>query len=172
MYHNPLTGNLDDKIYSKYQKIGGIIKKHNADQGKLIPILQDVQNIYNYLPEPALFFIAYSLGINPSHVFGVVTFYANFSLEKKGKYVFKICDGTACHVKGSNDLNNKLRKTLNIKEGESTSHDSLFSLEVVSCLGACGLAPAMFVDDIFYGQLSEEKIDCIINDIKNNEVAE
>jgi NADH-quinone oxidoreductase subunit E len=146
-----------------------ILKKYNNDKSRLIPILQAVQNEYRYLPTEVLTFLATSLGIPPAQVYGVATFYGHFTLEPKGKYIIRVCDGTACHVKKSTSLLDVLRRRLNLDEKRKTTPDMLFTLETVSCLGACGLAPVMVVNEDVYGQLTPEKAEEIIDGIARME---
>lgn len=109
------------------------------------------------------------MNISPSRVFGVATFYENFSLEPKGKYVIRICDGTACHVKNSTALLNAITKKLGLKEGRRTTEDLLFTIETVSCLGACGLAPVMVVNEEVHGNVTPEKAEQIVEEIIKKE---
>lgn len=109
------------------------------------------------------------MGISPARVFGVATFYSLFTLKPKGKYHIRVCNGTACHVKRSMDLHNALQKKLNLRDEKNTTDDMLFTLETVNCLGACGLAPAMVVNEEVYGQLTPERANEIIDDIINAE---
>ena len=153
----------------KFEKVWEIIDQNGRDASRLIPILQAVQAEYRYLPEEILTFIATSVGISPARVFGVATFYSLFTLKPKGKYHIRVCNGTACHVKRSMDLHNTLHKKLNLKDGKDTTDDMLFTLETVNCLGACGLAPAMVVNEEVYGQLTPERATEIIDDIINAE---
>ncbi len=140
-----------------FKRICGILERHGRNPAKLVPILQDVQEEYRYLPREAMNFVATSLGIPPSRVFGVATFYSHFALEPKGRHVIKLCDGTACHVKKSTPILEALRGRLGLSEEVKTTKDMLFTVETVSCLGACGLAPVMLVDEKVYGQTSPEK---------------
>lgn len=135
-----------------------IIESHGKDRSKLIPILQAVQEAYRYLPEDVLAFIAGTLDISPARVYGVVTFFSHFTMEPKGKHVLKVCDGTACHVRGSSGLIDAIRAALKLEEGNSTTADMLFTLETVSCLGACGLAPVMLVNDTVHAQMTPAKV--------------
>jgi len=155
--------------YGKFETICQILKKNSFDKSKLIPILQDVQEEYKYLPEEILAFISSSLGISPARVYGVATFFAHFTLELKGKYVIKICDGTACHVKKSNSLINTLKYKLKLKENERSTKNMLFTVETVSCLGACGLAPVLLVGEEVYGQMTPDKLVKLIEDIMKRE---
>ena len=133
-------------------QINEIIKKYDLKKSSLISILQDIQDQYRYLPENVLMYVSVIMDIPTSNVFGVATFYENFSLEPKGKYIIKICDGTACHVRKSIPILEALRKKLNLSEEKNTTDDLLFTLETVSCLGACGLAPVITINDDVYGK--------------------
>ncbi len=143
--------------------------QNDRNPARLIPILQAVQAEYRYLPEEILTFIATSLGISPAKVFGVATFYSLFTLKPKGKYVVRICDGTACHVKGAMNLHTAIREKLKLAAGKDTTPDMLFTLETVNCLGACGLAPAMVVNEEVFGQLTPERAASIIDDVIRKE---
>lgn len=149
----------------KFERVLEIVDQNGRSSGRLIPILQAVQAEYRYLPEEVLTFVATSLGISPARVYGVATFYSLFTLKPKGKYLIRVCDGTACHVKRSMDLHDALGKKLGLAEGEDTTRDMLFTLETVNCLGACGLAPAMVVNEEVYGQLTPERATEIVSDI-------
>jgi len=149
----------------KFERVCQIVDQNGGNPSRLIPILQAVQTEYRYLPEEILTFVATSLGLSPAKVFGVATFYSLFTLKPKGKYLIRICDGTACHVKGSMNLYEVLSKKLNLDDGKDTTPDMLFTLEKVNCIGACGLAPAMMINDEVYGQLTNEKTNAIIDRI-------
>lgn len=152
-----------------FQKVCDILESYDYEESKIIPILQKVQKEYKYLPEEVMNYIATSLGVTPARVFGVASFYSHFALEPKGKYIIKVCDGTACHVKGSRDLYNTLKDLLSLGEDESTTQDMLFTVETVSCLGACGLAPVMTVNEEVYGKVDSEKAAQIIESYKERE---
>ena len=140
-------------------KLDEIIESYGGKKSNLIAILQKVQEKYRYLPEEAMIYIGTKMeGLSPATVFGVATFYAQFSLEPKGKYEIKVCDGTACHVRGSMPVLNAIRAKLNIPAGQLTSDNGLFSLETVSCLGACGLAPVVVINDKVYPQMTSDAI--------------
>jgi NADH-quinone oxidoreductase subunit E len=149
----------------KFQRVCEIVDENGRNPSRLIPILQAVQAEYRFLPEEILAFVATSLGISPAHVFGVATFYSLFTLKPKGKYVIRVCNGTACHVKGSMDIQDIIRKKLRLSKDEDSTPDMLFTLEVVNCLGACGLAPAMVVNDEVYGGLTSARAETILADI-------
>ena len=151
-------------------KLDEIINKYEGKKSNLIAILQSVQEVYRYLPEDAMIYIGTKMeGLSPATVFGVATFYAQFSLEPKGKYEIRVCDGTACHVRGSMPVLNAIRNKLNLKEGKVTSDDGLFSLEIVSCLGACGLAPVCVVNDKVYPQMTSDAISTILDTLLKEE---
>ena len=144
-------------------KLDQIISSFDYKKSNLIAILQKVQEVYRYLPEEALIYIGTKIeGLSPATVFGVATFYAQFSLEPKGKYEIKVCDGTACHVRGSMPVLNAIRAKLNMPEGQLTSDNGLFSLETVSCLGACGLAPVVVINDKVYPQMTSDAITIVL----------
>ena len=141
----------------QFGKVCEILDRYGRDPAKLIPILQAVQEEYRYLPQEILAFVATSLDLPPARVYGVATFYAHFTLVPKGKHVVRVCDGTACHVKGSMHIYDALRERLNLAANAATTPDLLFTVETVSCLGACGLAPVMVIDHKVYGQVTQAK---------------
>jgi NADH-quinone oxidoreductase subunit E len=153
----------------RFERVCEIVDRNGRNSARLIPILQAVQEEYRYLPEEVLAFVATSLGISPARVFGVATFYSLFTLKPKGKYVVRVCDGTACHVKQSMDLHDAILKKLKLGPGKDSTADMLFTVETVNCLGACGLAPAMVVNDEVYGQLTPERASGIIDEIISKE---
>ena len=142
-----------------------ILEKNNYDRSRLIPILQQIQEKYHYLSKDLISYVATSVGVAPSKVYGVATFYAHFSLEPKGKHIFKLCDGTACHVKKSHGILEVLYKKLGLSKDKKTTDDMMFTVETVSCLGACGLAPVMLVDEHVYGQVTPEQAEEIVDQI-------
>ncbi len=145
-------------------KLDEIIQSYDCKKSNLIAILQKVQEVYRYLPEDALIYIGTKIeGLSPATVFGVATFYAQFSLEPKGKYEIKVCDGTACHVRGSMPVLTAIRAKLNIPTGQLTSDNGLFSLETVSCLGACGLAPVVVINGKVYPQMTSDAITIVLD---------
>ena len=151
-------------------KLDEIIQSYDCKKSNLIAILQKVQEVYRYLPEEALIYIGTKIeGLSPATVFGVATFYAQFSLEPKGKYEIKVCDGTACHVRGSMPVLNAIRAKLNMPEGQLTSENGLFSLETVSCLGACGLAPVVVINEKVYPQMTSDAITIVLDTLMKEE---
>jgi NADH-quinone oxidoreductase subunit E len=153
----------------KLEKVCQILEQNNRDPGRLITILQAVQEEYRYLPEEILTFVATSLNLTPARVYGVATFYSHFTLKPKGKYIIRVCDGTACHVKRSTALLEALCLRLELKGNIMTTPDMLFTVETVSCLGACGLAPVIVVNDEVYGQMTPEKAVAVIDEIIKKE---
>ena len=140
----------------KFSQVCEILDKNGRDKAKLVPILQQVQDFYRYLPEEVLAFIATSLDLPPAHVYGVATFYAHFALEPKGKHIIRVCDGTACHVRGSKPILAALYQRLKVTPEKPTSADMLFTVEAVSCLGACGLAPVLLINEDVHGKVTPE----------------
>ena len=132
----------------------------------LIPILQDIQAEYRYLPKELLSYVAEKIGVTETHAYSVATFYENFSFEAKGKYVIKVCDGTACHVRHSTPVLEALWKELGLSKKKHTTDDMLFTVETVSCLGACGLAPTMMVNEQVYPSMTPEKAMAVIQELR------
>jgi NADH-quinone oxidoreductase subunit E len=155
----------------KFRKVCDILNRYHYRPSGLIPILQAVQHEYQYLPEEVLTFVATSLDVPPARVFGVATFYAHFALEPKGKHVIRICDGTACHVKHSLPILSAVHEKLGTSEKRKTSGDALFTVETVACLGACGLAPVLVIDEQVYGGMTPERAVALVDEIKAQESA-
>lgn len=153
-----------------FQKAEEILTAYGHKPSSLIAIMQDVQSEYRYLPQSILEYIAKGLDLSIAKVFSVATFYENFSLEPKGKYVIRICDGTACHVRKSIPILNALRKELGLSDKKHTTDDMLFTVETVSCLGACGLAPVLTVNDKVHSKMTPEKAIALLNDLKEGKL--
>ena len=151
------------------EKVLSILAVHENNAANLIAILQDVQAEYNYLSEANLTLIADTLDISVSRVYSVATFYENFSLEAKGKHIIKVCAGTACHVRKSGPIYDAVYEYLGLSGKKKTSDDGLFTLETVSCLGACGLAPVMMVNDEVHSTMTPDKATELINKIRGEE---
>jgi NADH-quinone oxidoreductase subunit E len=134
-----------------------VLEKHRGQKGALIPILQQVQGLYGYLPRPALDLLSRQLRVPMSRIYGVATFYSQFYLERRGRHILKVCDGTACHVKGTPALLNAVREEYGVEPGQTTK-DYELSLEVVYCLGSCALAPVAVLDSQVMGQLHRETL--------------
>lgn len=143
-------------------KLLEIIAKHKGKRGALMPIMQEAQDLYGYLPYQVQKIISDETGIPIEKIYGVATFYAQFSMSPKGKYVISVCLGTACYVKGSGAILEKVEKILNIKDGECTA-DGKFSIETCRCVGACGLAPVMIVGGDVYGKVTPDMVQGILD---------
>lgn len=139
-----------------------VIEKHKDMPGALLPVLQEAQGIYGYLPIEVQKMVAEGLSISLSEVYGVATFYSQFSLTPKGEHRISVCLGTACYVKGADKILQALEEKLGIKSGECTP-DGLFSIDSCRCVGACGLAPVMMIDDEVYGKMTVDQIDSILD---------
>ena len=149
-----------------YDKADAIIESHGAVEASLIPIIQDIQSEYRYLPPELLSYVADKIGITEAKAFSVATFYENFSFEAKGKYVIKVCDGTACHVRKSMPVLEALWKELGLSRKKHTTDDMMFTVETVSCLGACGLAPTMMVNEEVHPSMTPEKALAVIEELR------
>lgn len=147
-----------------FKQVDEILRSFDYDKSNLIAILQKIQAVYKYLPEEVITYVGDRVdGLSPATVYGVATFYAQFSLEPKGKYEIKVCDGTACHVRGSMPVLEEIKKKIPLEKGKMTTKDGLFSIETVSCLGACGLAPAVVINEKVYPQMTPEAISIVID---------
>ena len=149
-----------------------ILEKYSYDETRTIAILQDVQAVYRYLPETALCYIAEKIGISEAQIYGVATFYENFSLHDKGKYVIKCCNGTACHVRRSDEIQAALYEATGMSPDDHVSRDGLFTIERVACLGACSLAPACTVNGEVYASMTPDKMRKLIAKIREVESSE
>lgn len=145
-----------------WNKIGAVIDKHRGKKWALIPLLQEIQEVCGYIPPESIEPVAEALHLSPAQVQGVITFYAGFTLKPKGKFVLRICRGTACHVKGGRGILRLMKRELGLQEGE-TSSDYQFTLETVACLGACFLAPTMMVNRTYFGKLSPPKVTSVLS---------
>jgi len=144
------------------QKLLEVIAQNKDLPGALLPVLHEAQEIYGYLPIEVQQMVADGLGVSLSEVYGVATFYSRFSLTPKGKHKISVCLGTACYVKGSDKILAEVEKKLGIKSGECTP-DGLFSIDSCRCVGACGLAPVMMIDEEVYGKLTPENVGAILD---------
>ncbi len=149
------------------RKLKEVIAAHKEQPGGLMPVLQQAQEIYGYLPIEVQTMIAEGLGLSLSDVYGVATFYSQFSLSPKGENRISVCLGTACYVKGADKILAALEEKLGIKVGECTD-DGIFSLDSTRCIGACGLAPVMMINDDVYGKLTVEQLDDILKKYKSS----
>lgn len=155
-----MTENFDFSI------VDSILDKNGYNQQAVISILQDVQEHYHYLPREVFPYLAGKLNMSEARIYSIATFYENFSLEPKGKYIIKICDGTACHVRKSIPILERLRSELKLSEHKKTTDDLNFTLETVSCLGACGLAPVLTVNDVVYPEMTPDKASALLKQFK------
>lgn len=150
------------------EKVKKIITKYKGKKDTLIPLLQEVQKEFNYVPKEAIDLIAKEMDMFPVNIYGVVTFYSMFKLDPPGKHIIKLCQGTACHVMGGKEILDYLENDFGIKVGQTTK-DGLFTLERVACLGCCGMAPVVEIDGEFHGSATIQIIDKIIKEIKESE---
>jgi len=147
-----------------------VFDKYANMPGSLIPILQNAQDLYGYLPVPLLAYIAYRTKIKPAKVFGVASFYTQFRMKPVGKHLILLCQGTACHVMGSALIEQAIREELGVDEGETTP-DGLFTYNNVACLGCCSLAPVIMIGGEFYGNLTPDKAKAVLREIQEKEAA-
>lgn len=152
-------------VDEREKQLHEVIEKYKNTKGALIPVLHEAQEIYGYLPMYVQKIISEKLHIPLTEIYGVVTFYTQFSLKLKGKYRIQVCMGTACYVKGAASILDKLKEKLGIDVGDCTE-DGLFSLDACRCIGACGLAPVMMINDDVYGRLVPDDIEAIIDKYK------
>lgn len=146
--------------------VDAILARHPLNELSTIAILQDIQEHYHYLPEEIFEHVSKAIGVGEARLYGVATFYENFSLEPKGKYLIRCCDGTACHVRGSQPILERLMQELNLTNDKHTTDDLTFTLETVSCLGACGLAPVMTVNGKVYPAMDPDSAVEVLNELR------
>lgn len=149
-----------------YGAVDRILERHDPSPHSVIAILQDIQEHYNYLPREIFPYVARRIHVGEARLYGVATFYKNFSLEPKGKCIIRCCDGTACHVRGSNPILERLREEFGLKDGAITTDDGEFTVETVACLGACGLAPVLTVDGEVHASMTPDKATELANELK------
>lgn len=145
----------------QYEKLQAVIDKYKDTNGPMMPVMQQAQEIFGALPFEVQDFIAKGLGVSITEVYGVATFYSQFALEPKGKHVISVCLGTACYVRGVQPVLEKLAKELNVEVGKTTE-DKMFTLEATRCLGCCGLAPVLMVDEEVHGRLTVDDVGTIL----------
>ncbi len=146
-------------------QIDEILAKYEGRKGALIPVLQEIQALYNYLPKDVLEYVAEMMKTPISQIYGLVTFYSQFHLNPRGRNIIRVCQGTACHVRGGKVILQAIEKQLGIKAGHTTE-DLRFTLETIACVGACGLAPVMQINDDTHGRLTTEKLAAILDRYK------
>ncbi len=149
-----------------FTEVDGILAEVGEAPSNIIAIFQRIQERYRYLPRPVFAYLAKRLGIPEVRIYSVATFYENFALEPKGKYVIKVCDGTACHVRKSVPILERLRKEIGLTGGKNTTDDLAFTLETVSCLGACGLAPVITVNDKVYPAMTADSAAALVAELR------
>ena len=146
----------------RYVTLDKILDKYRNTTGKIIPVLQETQELFGYIPEDAIKIIASTLKIPSSEIYGVATFYGQFHLQVRGKNIIRVCTGTACHVQGGGKILESITKTLGLSGGMMTTEDMMFTVEPVACLGACGMAPVIMVNEDAYGRVSPDDVPEII----------
>ena len=149
-----------------YRKVDKIIEERGQKPSSLIAIIQDISSEEGYLPPELLLYVADKIGVSEAKAFSVATFYENFSFEPKGKYVIKSCDGTACHIRKSAAIMQRMRDDLGLKDGQNTTDDMKFTLETVACLGACGLAPVVTVNGEVHPSMTPDEASALIAKLK------
>ena len=155
-----MTENFDFSI------VDAILEENGYKQQMIISMLQDIQEHYRYLPREIVPYLSEKLGMSEAKIYSIATFYENFSFEPKGKYVIKVCDGTACHVRHSTPVLEALWKELGLSKEKHTTDDLMFTVETVSCLGACGLAPTMMVNEQVYAAMTPEKVLAVLEELR------
>ena len=158
---------LDQAYFTKADEF---IAHYGKKSSSIIPVLEDIQEEYRYIPRELLGYVAEMLNITESKAYSIATFYKNFSFHPKGQFVIKVCDGTACHVRHSAPVLLAMQKELGLSDQKITTDDMLFTVETVSCLGACGLAPALTVNDEVYPKMTPEKALALIEKLRGNDV--
>lgn len=149
-----------------FSVVDEILARHNAEEKAIITILQELQEHYRYLPHEIFPYLAKAMKVSEARLYSVATFYENFSLDPKGHFVIKVCDGTACHVRKSIPILDRLRQDLGLSASVSTTEDLSFTVETVSCLGACGLAPVITVNDKVYPAMTPDKASALLKELK------
>ena len=153
---------MDEKLSNEMKEL---LKNYSQDKSNLIQILNEVQEKYGYIPKQAQIEISDYLKIPMAEIYGVITFYSRFTLEPKGKYNISVCLGTACFVKGSQSILDRLKERLHLEEGQ-TSEDGKFSIDTTRCVGACGIAPVFTINDEVYGHATVKKLDEVLNELE------
>jgi NADH-quinone oxidoreductase E subunit len=159
---------LETKTEISIQNTKKILEKYPKDKRYTLAILQDIQRNYDYIPKEAISEVSNYIESPLSEVYTIATFYKALSLKPKGKYVIKVCNGTACHIRGSDKVLDAIKSSLNIQPGE-TSEDGLFSIEIVNCVGACALAPVMVINDKYYGNMTKDKVHQVLDEIRRSQ---
>jgi NADH-quinone oxidoreductase subunit E len=161
---------MENTIGIDWEKIDEIIEAYNSDCEALLMIMQDISDIHNYVPPEVIPILVEKLGVKPSLVYSVATFYKTISLEPRGKYIVSVCTGTACHVRGAEKIMEALEDRLHVKESETTD-DRLFTLEAVRCVGCCASGPVITVNQNTHGGLNRSSVVKVIDEYKNQQVS-
>jgi NADH:ubiquinone oxidoreductase subunit E len=148
------------------KKCKAVLKKYHEEGGNIISLLQEIQEVFGYIPEDVVFWFSNELNVPASSFYGIATFYAQFYLKPRGKNILTACCGTACHVKGSGAVIDKIRTDLAIPEGENTTRDMKFTLESVACVGACSIAPVLIANKKVYGKVTKDKASDMLKGFK------
>jgi NADH-quinone oxidoreductase subunit E len=151
-----------------YSLIDAVLFKHNVQPGGVIPVLQEIQSEYGYIPSDAIYYIAQRMNSTVSDIYSIATFYSQFRLKPIGKNIIKVCHGTACHLNGAERVASALAQATGAKEGK-TSSDGVFTVEPVACLGCCSMAPCVSINSEVYGNLSSEDINKVVSQYKRSE---
>lgn len=157
---------VEKESAKQWEQLDELLGKYRGTLGSVIPVLQQAQEIFGYLPKDVLIKIANELDVPISQIFGVVTFYAQFHLMPRGKNIIRSCQGTACHVRGAKGVLEAIKSHLGLKDEETTTPDLKFTLETVACIGACGLAPCLMVNDDTHGRLTPDKVPAILDAVR------
>jgi NADH:ubiquinone oxidoreductase subunit E len=160
---------IEETMAEQLQWVDDVIAQYGLTRTSLIPVLQAVQSKYRYLPEEIMTRISETMQLPLSSIYGVATFYAQFSTEPKGKHIIQVCDGTACHVRGAKELIDRIRKDFNLDEENHTTEDKFLTLETVACIGACAMAPALIVDGHIHGKVTVDKLLTIVEEMKEGD---
>ena len=163
-----ITMERDPEEQALYDRIDEAIEKYRGHDGALIMVLHEAQEIYGYLPEDLQFYIAGKMGISLAEVSGVVSFYSFFTTKKRGKHTIRVCQGTACYVRGGKRLVDAIKQELDVEVGDTTE-DGLFTFEIARCIGACGLAPAIMIDDDVFKQMTPQKLHILLKKYRQPE---
>ncbi|NLX84287.1 MAG: NADH-quinone oxidoreductase subunit NuoE [Synergistaceae bacterium] len=159
---------VEKTLEKSWEQLNQLLESYRCTKGSMIPVLQQAQEIFGYLPKDVLIKISKELDVAISQVFGVVTFYSQFHLEPRGKNIIRSCQGTACHVRGAKAVLDAIRERLGLKDGQITTPDNEFTIETVACIGACGLAPCLMINDDTHGRLTAESVAPMIDKYYNN----
>jgi NADH-quinone oxidoreductase subunit E len=171
MSHKIESKNVSKPAKDKLSQMKHILAQHPMERGSLIPFLQDIQDNFGYLSKEAVDRLEQATGISANEIYGVATFYTQFRFSPPGKHTIRVCQGTACHVRGGREILNEVKRELKIEAGETTA-DGNFDLQRVACLGCCALAPVVVVDDKVYARMTVKKISSVLSEYRGKETVE